>query len=250
MSIPKSDNGSTVRKQRAFYNTKDPGYLMQEKNVNYAKYLVGEIRTWLTGSTNRILEVGAGQGRFTFELASYVGRLWAMDVSKKEIASLRRINTKLGKKNIHTFVGDIFHLDRTLKHTFFDHIVGFFILHHLPKDRFVQLVSDMKRMLKNKGRLLFVEPNNLYPFHIIEIMLEKDMEWEIEKGIYSNYLSKFKKACLQKGMRLIAYHTFGFFPPPMVNIFGWIVRFNFIFEGIPLFNRVFCPYMLLVFEKV
>ena len=81
------------------------------------------------------------------------------------------------------------------------------------------------------------------------MMIEKEMKWEVEKGIYSNYISCFKKACRGLGLRQIKSTKFGFVPPPLINIYPPITIIDKVIESVPVVNQIFCPFILLTFEK-
>ncbi len=197
----------------------------------------------------RILELGCGKGRFTFELARYAEELFAIDISKVEIDFLLKAKKIIKAENIRAKAEDVFNLHETLKGKTFDNIVGFFILHHLLKEKYDLLIRNLTRLIKKRGKLCFIEPNNLYPFHLVEMLIMKDMTWEIEKGIYTNYLGCFKKACQQNGFRLKLIKKFGFVPPPLINFFPTLTIFDKIIERIPLLSQVFCPFVLIIAEK-
>ena len=75
------------------------------------------------------------------------------------------------------------------------------------------------------------------------------MKWKIEKGIYTNYLEQFKNACKKNNLKLKTFKNFGFIPPPLINKWPFIVILDRIVEKIPVLNQVFCPFVLMVFEK-
>jgi ubiquinone/menaquinone biosynthesis C-methylase UbiE len=235
--------------QRKFYDTIDPDYLKYEKNIPYANYLVSRMMKYLNDCNRRVLEVGAGSGRFTFELAKHIGHIEAIDISKKEIDALIRQSRKYGIKNITTGIVDLFKMDNLYTQSSFDAVVGFFVLHHIERLQYDEIVLNFAKSLRKKGRVVFIEPNNLYPFHLVEMMIEPEMKWEIEKGIYTNYLGCFKRSCKNAGLKLVKFQKFGFIPPPFINIWPKVIGIDSVMEKIPLFNEIFCPFVLMVFEK-
>lgn len=232
------------KKQKDFYNKSNPEYLIYQKNIPYARYIVAKMLPSLAGRAGNILEIGAGQGRFTLELARHVGKIFATDISQKEISLLEAVRKKLRIHNIETYVYDVFAPDATLKEKF-DQVVGFFILHHLDRHSFPLMLRNIMAIVKKHGRLSFIEPNNLYPFHLVQIMMESQMKWEIEKGIYTNYLGCFKKACRKEGLKLVNFRKFGFIPPPLINKWPFLTAVDVLIEKIPLLNQIFCPYVLI-----
>lgn len=238
-----------ILKQRKFYQTHQPDYLKYQKNIPYARYLVGKILGSLKGRRDKVLEVGSGQGRFTLELSRFVKKLTAVDISEQEIKQLVKAAKQMGIRNIQTEVYDLVTLDKARLLRQFDHIVGFFILHHLPREDYLFIVEKLFGLLSKKGRLSFIEPNNLYPFHIVEMIFQKDMSWRIEQQIYTNYISCFKKACFENGLNLVYCVKFGFFPPPLINRWPVLTRLDQVIERIPFIRQILCPFILLTLEK-
>jgi 2-polyprenyl-3-methyl-5-hydroxy-6-metoxy-1,4-benzoquinol methylase len=235
--------------QKQFYNRINPQYLRYEINKPYASYLVRKIVNLLnkTKALN-VLEIGAGQGRFSIELTKHVNHLTATDISQNELNLLEKLKKTIGIKNITVEEIDIRKRNSKHKHKY-DAIVGFHVLHHISKKYYFSVADNIKNMIKKDGCVSFIEPNNLYPFHIVEMLITKDMEWRIEKGIYSDYIGSFKKACKAKGLKLTICRKFGFFPPPIINKFPWVIKLDRIIEKIPLFNQFFCPFILVSFQK-
>lgn len=243
-----SKNKKAVRKQISFYNSKNPGYLKYEQNIPYARYLVGKMVSVLGGMRKRVFEVGAGQGRFSFELARFVGELTATDISSLEISLYKKQQKMLGVKNSTSFTYNALEKVKRIGKQY-DHVVGFFVLHHIQRVDYDLLVKNLSKLLKNGGTFTFIEPNNLYPFHIVEILIEKDMHWDIEKQIYTDYIGKLKKACLQNGFVVKISRKFGFIPPPLINKSPYLTKIDSFIEKIPLLNQVFCPFILLSLQK-
>jgi len=235
--------------QKTFYNSLTPKYLGYQRNIPYARYLTEKMVCSLGGRANSILEVGAGQGRFSFELAKQVKRLTATDLSKHEIQLLEKYCHDFDIKNITTSVQDLIEEKHAIKGKVFDHVTGFFVLHHLPKNRLHDVVGNLKNNLRTGGRLSFIEPNSIYPLHFVEMMILPDMKWKVEKGIYTNYIGEFKRACVDHNLTLIHSEKFGFIPPPFINRYPKIVVADHVIERIPLINEVSCPFILLTFEK-
>jgi 2-polyprenyl-3-methyl-5-hydroxy-6-metoxy-1,4-benzoquinol methylase len=257
-SIPKN------QKQKEFYNALDPTYLKYEKNIPYAKHLVTRLLSHiLQFEKAQILEIGAGQGRFTLELAQRVKRLTATDLSEKQIEILQnKIKTQRSKIKIKTqrlnlqqsaincSVYDLLKpIPKVLKNRKFDAITGFFMLHHIDRKLYHQVIKNMLPLLKKGGRLVFIEPNCLYPFHLVEMLIEPDMHFEIEKQIYSNYLGTFKKSAEQLGLKLINFERFGFFPPPIINVFPSITTSEKWIEKIPIFQQLLTPFVIITYTN-
>jgi len=246
----KNLNKSNSSIQSNFYNTHSADYLSYEKNIPYARYLGKIVLNQLSGNKDQILEVGAGQGRFTFEIASRVGSIYATDVSVEELKILKKKIRLINVNNISVYHYDLLNPVNTFGKETWDHILGFFILHHLPKEKLNDVVYNLQKKLSKNGRMIFIEPNNLYPFHLVEMLITPDMEWEIEKGIYTDYIGCFKKACRKNGMRIISSRKFGFVPPPVINRLPASTHLDYMVEKIPVVREIFCPFILLTAEKI
>jgi len=275
------------KKQKKFYNSSNPQYLDHEKNRPYAVHLIRRLLTQLPQPESlNVLEIGAGQGRFTLELARHVGEVTATDLSEKQIEILiqkiqkskvksqnyrsklkdntniriytnhtndettKSSNLKSQNCNIDCFVFDLLKApSKELKGKTFDAIVGFFMLHHIDRSLYPQVLKNILPLLKKRGRLVFIEPNCLYPFHLVEMMIEPDMHWEIEKQIYSNYLGTFHKAAIEAGLQKITFERFGFFPPPLINRFPDITKSEIVIERIPLVREFLTPFVLVSYQR-
>ncbi len=229
--------------QKNFYNSVDPEYLKAESNKPYARFIVGIIQQWIS-KQDAILEVGAGQGRFTFELSHHVQTVLATDISENEIDSLKK---KIQGNNIQASVLDLTRIQMQKK-SMFDSVVGFFILHHVPD--FVESVArNVSKHLKKGGRMIFVENNPISPWHLLAILLRRDMTWEIEKGTYTSYIGRFLAGCTDAGMRVKIVKKFGFFPPEIINRYPFVTKLHSVVEKIPGIRDIFCPFILVVVEK-
>lgn len=235
-------------RQKDFYNDHTPQHLDYESNKPFAQYFAGIIRKYLKKKIN-LLEIGAGQGRFTLEMARHAQSVTAVDLSPAQIELLGKA-AKINKiKNIIPVAGDVLEIDKILKRSLkFDTIFGIFILHHLPVGKIDLLIKLSKSRLNSHGRLVFIEPNKWNFQYVLAIIFRPDMSWELEKGMYSKYAQVFQKECYRAGFTLVKHTRFGFFPPVIINKFPGITKLDFIIESIPFINKILCPYELFVFE--
>jgi cyclopropane fatty-acyl-phospholipid synthase-like methyltransferase len=239
--------------QLEFYNSRSPEYLEYTKNIPYSKVLVEKMVMSLglqQSNKENILEVGAGQGRFSFELARHVRTLTSTDFSDHEVRLLAKHIITLHAKNIIPLTQDLLNPCQKLKGKTFDHIVGFFVLHHIPRDQYFKVIKLLLPLLKKGGRMSFIEPNNLYPLHAVEMIIKKDMEWEIEKQIYTDYIGKWKNACVKTGLTVVHWQKFGFFPPPFINVMPGLMAIEHVMESLPVLNKYITPFMLMTVGKV
>ena len=158
--IAKSDS-EHVDRQRTFYDTREHQHLQAREDDRYAHKLAAELaRDVGMGPEHRVLEIGAGFGRFTFHLLDYCGSVLALDLSPVALEKLEFERDRLG---IEQQMSD--GLSRSRRGgpdgpgERFDFIVGFFLLHHLPN--FAGSIRNLAPLLSPGGRIAFLEPNRL-----------------------------------------------------------------------------------------
>jgi ubiquinone/menaquinone biosynthesis C-methylase UbiE len=107
---------------------------------------------------SRILEIGCGWGNFTLRLAREGYNTFGLDVSPKLclMAKQKAERAKLGK-TLKFVVGDTMHLPFPDKS--FDVVVSPFVLHHVP-DSLETVLKEVRRVLKEGGRFIAVEPSS------------------------------------------------------------------------------------------
>jgi len=236
--------------QEQFYDTRDPWYLKYKKNSPYASYIVHELlRALRTKTVGHVFELGAGQGRFTFALARYAATITAVDISKKEIGMLNQHAHKMKVNNVTGTVEDILALPEHYNGKPFDVVLGFFILHHLPKKELPRLARVISGMLGVGGEVGFVENIPLCPFHLLAILIRNDMTWNIERGTYSNYINVFLRGAGDAGLEINLLKPAGFLPPEIINRWPALVFVNRIVEVLPFIKCVLCPYIIIGLRK-
>ena len=119
---------------------------------------------WLSQMTvdpsKSIMEIGCGAGLKAYFLAKKSGmKVLATDIDPEEI-SLAKRDYQL--PNLKFMVVDSTELDRT-EVSSFDYIVGNGILHHLYH-HIDSALTNMLRILKDNGKIIFIEPNIYNPF--------------------------------------------------------------------------------------
>jgi len=76
-------------RQRRFYETREHEHLQARGGDFYARKLAGALAGALgMGPHHRVLELGAGFGRFTFPLLEHCGSLTAVDLAARVADSL------------------------------------------------------------------------------------------------------------------------------------------------------------------
>jgi len=103
---------------------------------------------------SRVLEIGFGNGSF---LAYGAKRQWEMHGTEANIALVKQAQQK-GFHAVHT---------NTLKgfpNGYFDLVLAFDVLEHIPQDRLLAFLRDVQRILRDKGIFAARFPNGDSPF--------------------------------------------------------------------------------------
>ncbi len=93
-----------------------------------------------------VLDVGCGTGRLSFQLAGHCKKIVGVDLSSKNIGIAKKKLNKMNHSNlsfIHsngsTFTGD----------TPFDYAILTYVIHEMPEQERIQLLSQLKANVKN-----------------------------------------------------------------------------------------------------
>jgi SAM-dependent methyltransferase len=159
----------------------------------------------------RILEIGAGLGKFTIPLAERGFSVVANDLSPVLLGRL----TAASKSRVETLCCDVVDLDRhTREH--FDKIIGFFVLHHL--DDFETIFAALARVLVPGGRVAFCEPVAWNPLYYAQILLTPSMHFNGEPSLSSMRPDIILPALCKTGFTEAQAHGYGYLPPIIKNI--------------------------------
>jgi ubiquinone/menaquinone biosynthesis C-methylase UbiE len=146
-------------------------------------------------------EIGAGRGRFTVYLAREVGptgKIYANDIDKDALASLKNRCKKLAFKQVETILGepdDAKFTDQSLDLAFM-----VWVYHMIEKPD--QLLKNLKKSLKPGALLVIVDP----------IDSEIDNEFKIDRKDPNNKIPTIKerveKSAKASGFELVKVETF------------------------------------------
>jgi SAM-dependent methyltransferase len=109
-------------------------------------------------ATARVLSVGCGDGRREIALARHVGHIAGIDLSPVAIDHACRRANAVGAHNVEFRVADARQIGDS-DGAGFDAVWCPGVLHHLPDDQIVQLLTAVKSLLKPTGRLVTMDPN-------------------------------------------------------------------------------------------
>jgi len=231
--------------QRDFYGTHDHTQLRPLRNSYYAHKIVTRLASELgMRREHRVLEIGAGFGRFTLPLLGFCSSVVAVDVSQMGLDSLARRRDARGipveRCQLHR--ADANELSREDFLERFDFILGFFFLHRLSD--FTRTIARLSPLLGPQGRMAFLEPNPLSPLSVPQVAFCQDLTWREERGIFG--LSRRDVETAFRGASLLPQRTkrFGFFPPQVLNRFPSARRVESRLENVRALNRLL-PLLLL-----
>lgn len=179
-----------------------------------------------------VLELGCGTGYFTKEIVGTGAKITAIDISpdlldiaRNEICSDRVIFKEENAYNM-TFPSESF-----------ETVVGSSVLHHLDIEK---AVSEIYRVLKIGGTMIFTEPNMMNP----QIALQKNIPWLKKKlGDSPDETAFFKwsimKLLSRAGFKNIEIVPFDFLhpaiPSQLINSISVIGSF---FEKVPIVKEI------------
>jgi ubiquinone/menaquinone biosynthesis C-methylase UbiE len=118
---------------------------------------------------DKVLDVCCGTG----DQVIYYGRreitAWGIDNSPKMIEMAEKKKAKSGLENVFFLLGDAKKLP--FENNFFDFVSISFGLHEIKRDERDRIISEMKRVVKEKGILIFIDfqaplPNSFYSLFI------------------------------------------------------------------------------------
>lgn len=159
----------------------------------------------------RILELGAGMGRFSLPLAERGFEVVATDLSPDLLAELRRFDTR---GQVTALEADAFLVDQVAPGPF-DAVLGFFFLHHL--ENLQGLFAACARVLRPGGVAAFCEPSGLFAPYYLQIALTPGMSLEGEKGMTAMRPGPLEAAARAAGLAVLPTRRYGLFPPAIAN---------------------------------
>jgi len=210
-----------VERQRDFYDSRPHRGLQPRGGDRYVEKLTATVVERLgIGPQHRVLEIGAGFGRFTFALLEHCSSVTALDLSQQALATLSAQCEERGvaPERCRTVHGDLDRVDleRVGAHDF---VLGFFVLHHLE-----DVSASLHRLgafVSPGGALAFLEPNRWNPLYALQVACCPDMTWREERGVWTLNPRTVMQAYRGSGLAAQPVHRFGFFPPQLINRFEW-----------------------------
>jgi cyclopropane fatty-acyl-phospholipid synthase-like methyltransferase len=157
----------------------------------------------------RILEVGAGLGRFTSLLLGGGLDVVASDLSPGLLAMIAARHPE-----VRTLACDVADVARHAGERF-DRIVGFFMLHHL--DDLDRVFAGLREAIGPGGRVAFCEPNAWCLLYYLQITFSHQMTWRGDGGVLRMRPSVVLPAMRRAGFEDLRCTRYGFTPPALYN---------------------------------
>lgn len=210
--------------QRAYFQSADQPTMLPAESPYSRRHFQRLVETAGLRPGSRVLEIGAGMGRFTrmFDAAGY--DIVASDISAGQIAALTAHSP-----HIDTVVAAAADLPAPARP--YDAVVGFFALHHVPDlhAAFARFAS----VLKPGGIVAFCEPNAFYVPFYLQVLLTPRMRMSVEKGLLNMRRAVIGPAMAAAPLAGVAFTHYGCFPPLLYNhSFGR--RVEGLIEALPL----------------
>lgn len=224
---------------RKDYYTREHSYMDME-DTNYTNNLVETLLSIDLNKNHKILEIGCGRGRFSFQLLKRGYKLYCIDISEMMINQFKdQLTDNEGVELITADFNDFCDMHPNE----FDAVIGFYILHHF--DNLKDSLANIRYVLKNNSTVAFIEPNPYNPMYYVQILMFKDMNWEGEKGILNMTFNKLSNAFSFADFKNFGLKRFGSLPPFLMNAsFG--LKLDSVFSNVmPSFIK---PYQLITAE--
>jgi ubiquinone/menaquinone biosynthesis C-methylase UbiE len=178
-----------------------------------------------------VLELGCGTGLFTRKVHAISGaKIIATDLSEDLLIEARK---KFPEGNFR--IADAMNLDFS-DHSF-DVVFGSSILHHLDMQK---ALTEIYRVLKPGGRMVFAEPNMINPQILIQKNIPFIKKWLGDSPDETAIIRwKFKKLMERSGFINIRIFPYDFLhpavPAPFINMVNSIGK---LFEKTPLLKEI------------
>lgn len=190
-----------------------PSHFISKKNTEFFEFAN------LKQNSN-ILEVGSGRGELTLLLLQRNLNVVALDLSKKSLNTLLyRVNLlKMDTTKLQIVHGTIEENFSKLQKLSFDYVVCMNFLHHV--EDMENTIKNMFQLLGKQGKLIFLEPNGLYPFwRFAGLISHSHYKWELEKGTDNCTRNNFIHILNRLDAAEVEITPIAYFPAFITNMF-------------------------------
>lgn len=136
---------------------------------------------------SKILDVGCGTGRLSFQLSNYCEKVVGIDLSSKNISVANSNLKNSSKKNVFFVHGDVKKIKNDISEKF-DFAVITYVIHEVDDEERVKLLMEIKQVAENIiiGDYIVPTPNSLWG------KLNVIVEYFAGKEHYNNFKSYVK----------------------------------------------------------
>ncbi len=232
-----------VKKLGRYEYTGDDRYSAVTAGKKQSEEILKSIKSQRLKKPFRILDVGSGDGTYTFELYEKLRPKFIVgfDFAKGGVGIARKRVRKKDVRKIRFINSSIYSVDKKIKEKF-DVAVIRGVLHHLYYPE-----KGIKAVCKLSDLIVVAEPNGYSP---LMKMMEKISPYH-RKHEEKSYWPPVLNSWFEKnGFRVKKQYFFGpvpfFFPEIPARIIKKIEPFV---ENIPYINRIYCASNLIIYER-
>lgn len=218
-------------RQRAHFDALAAAYA--EEAAAFDTHSASLFRTFVTFTAppkgGRLLEIGAGGGRYTLPLLRLGYAVDAVDLSAEALARLEaRARGEGLAGRLRTMVADAEDLDLPED---YDLVYGIHLLHHVPDP--VRMLTTMRRAARPGGVVACVEPNPLNPAWYFYITFDRLRSWSVEYGMLRGFPWQLSRAFRRAGLAQVRRFLYGAVPIALVNRYPALLRLEAVLHAVP-----------------
>lgn len=148
---------ASIQDDRGYNQAFKPSNALKIRYERRSRLIMSEMNINLSGD---ILEIGCGQG----EMSHFIAEHSKMNVLGTDLCMpfIEEANNRYSLPNLTFDILD-FNYPEKLQGKKFDYIVGNGILHHLY-NQIDETFANLKNLLKDGGKIIFIEPNLVNPY--------------------------------------------------------------------------------------
>ncbi|MGE5279814.1 MAG: SAM-dependent methyltransferase [Deltaproteobacteria bacterium] len=234
------------RRQEEYFNSRAHGYLDFKPGDVYAQKMVERVIAFAGLAPGaRLLEIGAGAGRFSLLFCQRGFRMTCLDISRQQLTKLEEGARRCGIAAENLTVAcrslDDF-LDNDTQ--VYDAVIGYFILHHLEVARLGSYLRRLRPRLRPGGLICFLEPNRYCPLYPVQILWRKDLSFPQEKNMYLLSQRLLGREARAAGYGDLRFKKCGLFPPLCLNAWPRLLDAEAVIERIPPLKPVL-PFLMM-----
>ncbi len=195
----------------------------------------------------RIIELGAGYGKYVIPLLFMGYRVTAVDIGRHLLDAIKV------KAKEHHLLGNL----RTLQSDFRNKsipktydaaicISTYHLLAETEEGRF-HIFSNLVKSVKIGGSVIIIDPNPLNPFLYLLYLFTPQASWELERHFLKSTVGNLKRIFMKAGLSDITIEYVGFLPLRYINIPG-VAMLNRIVNKTP-FLQLFSSFIYIKGKK-